>query len=102
MPLVTFDQAKTHLRVDDDDHDEEIEEIRIRASFILLDYLKKDEDYWQDSTGEPADVPGSVSAATLLICGALFENREGSDKDAPPLSQAVMDLVHRHRDPALA
>jgi hypothetical protein len=102
MALVTFEQAKRHLRVDDDDHDTEIEEIRVRASLILLDYLKKDEDYWQDSALEPLDVPGSISAATLLICGALFENHEGSEKDAEPLSKSVLDLVHRHRDPALA
>jgi hypothetical protein len=102
VALVTFDQAKEHLQVDHDEDDAKIEFIRQQASHIVLDYLKAEEGTYQDSSEEPVDVPGAVEAATLLVCGALYENRDGSDKESSPLSQAVKDLLHRYRDPALA
>jgi len=105
MTLVTVEQAKVHLNLDHDFDDGKVTLIVEQASAILLNYLKKPDDFWDDN-----DVPGSVSAACLLIVGALYENREGfeggqslSGYSSPaPLSNAVMDLVHRYRDPALA
>src|SRR5262245_20922833 len=102
MSLVTFDVAKRHLKVDHNDDDTEIEDILNRASGSLLDYLKKPSDYWQDTAGAPAGVPEAIRAGVLLMIGAMYENREGDVRDPDPLSQAVKDLVHRHRDPALA
>lgn len=56
--------------------------------------------YWTDDSGEPTeDVPGEVAAATLLVIGALFEDREG-EKD--PISTAVRSLLAMRRDPAMA
>lgn len=100
MPIVTFEQVKTHLQMDHDLDDQKIEEIAQEASDTMLDYLKKPLDYWQDSAGQPAGVPGVVKAATLKVAASLYENRDGSG--TPALSQDVKDMVHRKRDPAFA
>lgn len=100
--LITLDQAKAHLVIEHDEIDETIEEKVQEASAIVLDYLKRDEAEWQNTSGDPDGVPYLVQAATKLVVGALMENREGNDNGPQPLSQAVKDLLHRYRDPAIA
>ena len=104
MSLVTLEQAKDHLHIEQSNTDSDSQvELQIEsASAIVLDYLKVAEDNWQDSNGLPVDVPAVIRAATLLVLGSLFENRDGSDKEAVPISTAVENLLRRYRDPALA
>lgn len=97
MALITLDQAKRHLQIVNDEQNEEIEEKVNEASAIVLDYLKVSEDAY-----EIGEVPYLVQSATKLVIGALLENREGNASGPEPLSQAVKDLLHRYRDPALA
>ena len=85
--LVDLETAKDHLRMDADDADEVIFSKIEDATSIVLDYLKIEE--------EPDPVPNFVRAATLLVVEALFD---GSD----PLSDVVVRLLHRYRDPAFA
>jgi hypothetical protein len=100
MPLVTMEDVKSWCEVDHDNDDQKLEEISIGASEIMLNYLKKPVDYWQDTAGLPEGVPGSVRYGTLKVAAALYENRDGSGPAA--LSQDIKDMVHRYRDPALA
>lgn len=107
--LVTLTQAKTQCRVDHDLDDVDLDKKRNQAAGILLDYLKVDLNSslfdWVDGLGEPREerIPPEIAAATLLILGALYENRDGDAWRSPqPLSQAVMDLVWRHRTPSFA
>lgn len=100
--LITLDQLKTHLRIENDEHDERLQEVAYAASAIVLDYLKRPEGTWENTAGDPDDVPYVVVAATKLVAGALFENLEGNDEGPQPLSQTVKDLLHRLRDPAFA
>jgi len=93
LGLITLAEAKTHLRVLGDELDADITLKGIAASDIVLDYLKRPADEW---TAETA--PFKVKAATLLVLGGLFENREGGE----PINDAVRSLLHRLRDPALA
>lgn len=102
MSLITFEEAKEHLNVDHNEDDNKIEILVYQASSIVLDYIGVDEDEWQDTAGMPAGVPKNVEAATFLVLGALYENRDGSDNAPQPLSQAVKDLLHRKRIPPIA
>jgi hypothetical protein len=100
--LITLDQAKLHLNILDDDHDEKLEELIPDVSGIILDYLKVPSTNWQTTSGDPDDVPGPVRAAVKVGLSALFENPEQHPDGPQVLSQAVKDLLHRYRDPALA
>lgn len=107
--LVTLKQAKTQVRVDHDLDDVDLDRKRAQASGIVLDYIKADLQSslfnWVDNLGEPREdkIPPEIVAATLLVVGALYENRDGDVWRSPqPLSQAAMDLLWRHRKPALA
>lgn len=102
MALITVDQAKLHLRLDTDDHDDLLEEIVSDVSGIILDYLKLASTAYQTTSGEPDDVPAPVKAATKLGVSAMFENPEQLPDGPQVLSQTVKDLLHRLRDPALA
>jgi hypothetical protein len=100
--LLTIDQAKLHLRITDDEHDEELEEMVPEVSEIILNYLKLPSTSWQTTDGEPEDVPGAVKSAVKVAISALFENPEQNPDGPQVLSQAVKDLLHRYRDPAMA
>jgi hypothetical protein len=105
--LITMTQAKAHLYVDHDFNDRDINDKRAHASGVVLDYCKVDVNDtgfdWVDDLGEPLNTPPEVIAATLLILGGIYQNRDGEQWRSPqPLSQAAMDLLWRHRTPALA
>ncbi|MGE4340358.1 MAG: head-tail connector protein [Pigmentiphaga sp.] len=85
--LIDLETAKRRLRMDDDVADQVIFENIEEATSIVLDYLKLET--------EPDPVPPFVRAATLLVLEALFD---GGD----PLSDTVVRLLHRYRDPAFA
>lgn len=107
MNLVTLKQVKKHVSQDTAFDDKMLEEKRFQASAIILDYLKTDTSDtgfdWCDLFGEPTkNIPAVVTAATLLVVGALFENRDGNENGPKVLSQTVIDLLAGSRDPALA
>ena len=62
-----------------------------QAESIIIDYLKQPDHEWTAD-----DVPGEIVAAILIVFSNLYERRDTI------LTKAAMDLVHRHRDPALA
>lgn len=89
---VSIEQAKSHLRIDHDAEDADIE-IRLRlAASIVFDYLGDATPY-----GQRAD--DVIDAAILLVLGELYANREAN---ANPLSPAVKALLERQRKPAYA
>lgn len=114
--LVSLAAAKKQVRVDHDEEDGHIELLTLAASAAVLDYLKdgatfldSDGAVEQDSNGEPQGVPYQVQAATLLMLGDLYMNREpvGGDKVDGQfgygyLPRAVVALLYPLRDPALA
>jgi len=98
MALITKEQAKNHLRIDHDDQDDDLEMKIQQAEEIVIDYLKKPDHGWTETT-----VPKTVQAAILLVLTALFDDRDGAgggDYLAP--EGPVARLLSRHRDPAIA
>lgn len=98
--LVTVDRAKSHLEIDWFDNDEELALKISDASDTIIDYLKRPDHGWTETTA-----PGQVQAAVLLVLGALWREREGvgqNAEDLDPISPAVVSLLRRMRDPALA
>lgn len=120
MNIVTLKQVKNHLDIDHDESDEMLETMRFDVSEIIIDYIKAngnaltfngrvlDISTWMDRLGEPikAQIPGVIRAAALQAIAAVFENRDGSQPGrlANPqiISQNVIDLLARMRDPAMA
>lgn len=103
--LVTLAQAKTHLRITGTDSDDDISTKSDQATAIVLDYIKRDDDHgWEP--GSPGSPGGGsplddreltiVQAAILNVLERLW-NRE---QDV--LTEGVMRMLHRLRDPALA
>lgn len=103
-PLLTLSQVKTHLRIEDNDHDIDLSDKIVQTTSIIYDFLKVTTTpvAWINVDVSPAvtEIPALVQAAALLTVGELYMNRESSDADV--LSDAVKNLLRRSRDPALA
>lgn len=98
VSLVSLTDAKAHLRVDFTDDDDLISLKIADASDIVIDFLKKQPDPpWDETT-----VPGHVRAAVLLVLGNLYGQRGDNTAEANPLTEPVISLLWRSRDPALA
>jgi hypothetical protein len=91
--LVDLDMAKRTLRRDD----ERIQDTINIAGAIVLDYLKLTPESYSGTDGNHADVPLLVQQATLLVVESLYDNPE-----VDPLTPAVVSILMRSRDPAIA
>lgn len=111
--LVTLQQASDHLRRDTDDDDSDLRLKIMAASSAIYAYLKSGSDLFTDtagylvldSAGDPVGVPYQVKAATLLMVGYLYKQRdEDTDKEFEQgyLPRPVTALLYPLRDPALA
>lgn len=92
--LVTLEQAKSQLRIDDTESDTELAGMISAASIIVVGFLKTDEaaSYTVDT------VPAHVQTAVLLVLSSLYCDREGL---TDPIGVAVRSILMRDRDPAL-
>jgi len=92
--LVTVAEAKSRLRIDFADDDTMLAGLLAEATDHVITYLKKPDHGWTEST-----VPARIKTAILLVTGAIYENRDGSNDVLP---SSVRSLLRRDRDPALA
>lgn len=127
MMLITLEQAKAHLRIDHDVEDEQIIAFVEASSAAVVNYLKSGADVFLNTLGLPEEiyngdsppqvmdyaVPPEVKAATKILVGELFKNREakqdgeiGGALGIPHgygfLPRPVVMLLFPLRDPALA
>lgn len=108
--LVTLNQLKTHLRIDDAEiaDPEFLADITLKgeqASQLVLRYLNLPEDSFLDSSLEPVGVPFYISAAVLIYCGILFKHRDGEMDESlgyGQLPRAVTNLLIQWRIPTVA
>lgn len=96
--LITLAQARAQLQMLDgeDDRNSQILLKMEEASDIVVGYLKNPDHGWTDRT-----VPPRVRSAILLVLSNIWHHR-GDDDGADPISPAVVSLLMRDRDPALA
>lgn len=111
MPaLVTRERARSHLRITHVSEDDEIDEKVLEASELVIAYLKDRANAFLDTSGDVIEelVPARVRAATLMMFGILWNNREGesgvnnpqfSGNELPP---AVRALLYPLRTPTIA
>lgn len=105
---VTLQQVKDHLRVDTDAEDSDIGLKLLSAQSAVLAYLKV---ATLDAlkVGSPAEYPagaeGSITAATLLMVGYFYRDRDNDENhewEQGYLPRPVTALLYGFRDPACA
>jgi hypothetical protein len=110
--LVSLQQAKDHLRVDSSDEDNDLTLKIHAASAAVLNYIRNGADLFTDSAGEPIldsndapiGIPYEIMAATLLMLGYLYTNRDADPDKAyghGMLPNDVTALLYPHRVPSL-
>lgn len=110
--LVSLAQGKEHLRVDSSDEDNDLTLKIHAASAVVLNYIRNGADSFTDSAGDaivdsngnPLGIPYEIQAATLLMLGYLYTNRD-SDPDKAyglgTLPNDVTALLYTYRVPSL-
>jgi hypothetical protein len=108
--LVTYDQAKAHLRLPDDREQTDVEQKLAQASAIVLTHIGQQENDWTVDTDPTVDLNFAlVQAAILDVLGDLWRFR-GDDADQKPedpaagawLKANVRRKLHPLRRPSLA
>ena len=107
MMLVTLERAKSQEYITHSMYDAEVANKVVEATDIVLDYIGDRDNLRGWSIADPLPdggvaVPGVVTAAILLVFGALWEGREGAEDSPEPISPAVERLLRRYRDPVMA
>jgi len=104
MDIVTLAQVKSHLRVDNDLEDDDLALKLLAAQSAVLTYLKSSSvDTLMD--GSPSEFQFAISAATLLMVGYLYRNRDGDEDqafDGNYLPGPVKSLLLPYRTPSFA
>ncbi|MGA8121322.1 head-tail connector protein [Rouxiella badensis] len=105
--LVTLQEAKDHLRIDEDDGDPDLT-LKIQgASAALLSYIQGSRDLIVNSAGELIEETNELSrmkSALLVLLGYMDRNRGGEEGEK--LSQgnlpfAVTMLIYDLRQPSV-
>lgn len=86
--MITLDEAKLHLRVDQNEEDEAITSMIATAIAHVENY-----------TGATfsTDAPAPVKSAALLLVGDLYEHREAQDDRAMYQNNVFFQLLNPYR-----
>lgn len=100
MALVSLAMAKRHLHVDGADFDADLQDKLEQASEIVIDYIKRPDHGWTETTS-----PHLIKAAVCIALADLWEQRGSGLKETKidaVLNPTVCNILHRYRDPAFA
>lgn len=75
--LVTNDQAKSHLYIDDDSHDAWLDVFIPAVSDAILLWVKEESRLYLDPAADPLVIRPAVVAACLIELASQFRFREG-------------------------
>src|SRR5262245_26460887 len=98
--LLTLQEAKRHLLVTDDDHNDDITAKTAQASDLVLKHV--------DTAGDPGwsngsvTIPGNIKAATALVLSYLYEHRGENMTLSGEIWTAVDRVLVATRPPAVA
>jgi len=99
MAVITLNQIKDHLRLEQDDvsQDAHLEILNDAAEDYAEQYIGRSIP-WQDSDGVEVPTPASVKAAILLLIGDLYEHREGQFVGvSSEVNPVVVNMLHFYR-----
>ena len=89
--IVTVDEVKTHLRIEDDDEDMYLESLISQAQAVA-------EDFCRTQFSEAAPEP--VRLAVLLFVSHYYENRDNPDRAVYGTMRIDFEnLLYPYRDP---
>ena len=89
--IVTIDEVKAHLRIEDDDEDDYLESLIVQAQAVA-------EDFCRTQFSEAAPEP--VRLAVLLFVSHYYENRDNPDRAVyGTMRIAFENLLYPYRDP---
>ena len=89
--IVTVDEAKAHLRIEDDDEDVYLESLITRAQAVAEDYCR---------VPFSEEAPEPVRLAVLLFVSFYYENRDVPDRTTyGAMMLAFQNLLYPYRDP---
>ena len=89
--IVTVDEVKTHLRIEDDDEDMYLESLIAQAQAVAEDFCRKQ---FSEAVPEP------VRLAVLLFVSHYYENRDNPDRAVyGTMRIAFENLLYPYRDP---
>ena len=89
--IVTIDEVKAHLRIEDDDEDDYLESLIAQAQAVA-------EDFCRTQFSEAAPEP--VRLAVLLFVSHYYENRDKPDRAVyGTMRIAFENLLYPYRDP---
>ena len=89
--IVTVDEVKTHLRIEDDDEDMYLESLIAQAQAVAEDFCR---------TQFSETVPEPVRLAVLLFVSHYYENRDNPDRAVyGTMRIAFENLLYPYRDP---
>lgn len=114
--LVSLAQAKIHLRIDGPDPSPEDADLTLKieaASGAVLNYIRSSVpsfldssgDPLLDSAGDPIGIPYEVKAATLLLLGDLYKERDAinaAEWEHGFLPKSVLSMLYPYRMPSMA
>ncbi len=99
--VVTVDEVKTHLRIEDDDEDSYIATLIAQAQATAEDFCRVSFEP-EDPEGLEAavPVPEPVRLAVLLMVSHYYENRDNPDRAVyGTMRIAFENLLYPYRDP---
>lgn len=92
--VLTAQEVKSHLRIDQDQEDELIEGLIAQAQAVAEDFCRVSFDDDFDSPPEP------VRLAVMLMVSHYYENRDNPDRQIyVTMRMAFENLLYPYRDP---
>ncbi len=95
--ILTVDEVKTHLRIEDDDEDAYITGLIRQAQATAEDFCRTS---FEPNGEESVTAPEPVRLAVLLMVSHYFENRDNPDRAVyGTMRIAFENLLYPYRDP---